>query len=97
MRPFFYHNDIIKICTETHLTADEIFGKLKKIHPKVWISTVYRNIEELVEKDKIRKITNLWKKALFEKNKWFHIHILDENTWKIIDKDCKTINLNLLD
>lgn len=95
MKPFFYHNDILNICTENHLTADEIFTNLKKIHPQVGISTVYRNIEELVNKWELKKITNLWKKALFEKNKWFHIHLVDENTWKIIDKDCENLNLNL--
>ena len=95
MKPFFYHSDILDICTENHLTADEIFSKLKKIHPKVWISTVYRNIEELVKNWKLKKIHNIGKKALFEKNKWFHIHLIDEKTWKIIDKDCKNLNLNL--
>ncbi len=95
MKPFFYHDDILDICTENHLTVDEIFKNIKKTHPKVWISTVYRNIEELVQNWKLKKITNIWKKALFEKNKWFHIHLIDENTWKIIDKDCEILNLNL--
>lgn len=97
MKKYFYHNDIIKICDWNHFTADEIYHKLKDIHPKVWVSTVYRNIEELTKLWKLNKITNVWQKALFEKNKWFHMHIFDKSSQKLIDVDIDSLNIPLPD
>ena len=95
MKKHYYYDDILKICKDVHLTADEVFTELKKKYPNVWISTVYRNLEDLTKKGEIKKITNIWKKAYFEKNKWFHIHIFDKANWKIIDFDPKNFNISL--
>jgi hypothetical protein len=35
----------------------------------------------------LRKVTWIWKKAYFEKNKGNHIHLIDKNTWEIKDLD----------
>jgi Fe2+ or Zn2+ uptake regulation protein len=69
MKRHYYHEEILKICDNKHLTAEEIFEKLKKKYHQVGISTVYRNVEELTKQGKLKKITNIGKKAVFEKNK----------------------------
>ena len=93
MKKHFYHNEILEICTNRHLTADEIFEELKKKHPQVGLSTVYRNVEELTQQGKLKKITNIGKKAVFEKNKWYHIHLYDEESNLIHDVDLSKIDL----
>jgi len=94
MKTPYYQDDIIKICDNNHLSVDEIFVRLKKIYPNVGRSTIYRNVENMVKDGKLRKITSLWDKALFEKNKWFHIHLFDEKTKKLIDLE-EEINIKL--
>jgi Fe2+ or Zn2+ uptake regulation protein len=49
MKRHYYHEEILKICDNKHLTAEEIFEKLKKKYHQVGISTVYRNVEELTK------------------------------------------------
>jgi hypothetical protein len=39
----------------------------------------------MVKKWDLKKVTWIWKKAYFEKNIWNHIHLVDKNTWKIVD------------
>ena len=95
MKTPYYYGDILKICENNHLTADEIFVKLKKKYPTVWISTIYRNLKYLTKVWKLKKITSLWKKTYFEKNKWFHIHLFDKANWKIIDLAPENFNIKL--
>ena len=85
MKTHYYTQDIINICDKKHLTVDEIFFKISNIYPEVGKSTIYRNVEQLVDSWDLRKVTWVWKKAYFEKNKWNHIHLIDEKTWKIFD------------
>ncbi len=87
MKKHFYHDEIVEICNCKHLTVDEIFEALSKANPLAWRSSVYRNVEELANKGELKKITWVWKKAYFEKNIWNHFHLIDKNTWKIVDLD----------
>lgn len=87
MKTHYYTKDIINLCDDKHLTVDEIFSKVKEIHPEAGMSSIYRNVEELVEEWLLKKVTWVGKKAFFEKYKWDHIHLVDKNTWLIIDLD----------
>lgn len=93
MKTHFYTNDIIKICDNNHLTVDEIYEKIATIYPQVWKSSIYRNVEELVKLWELKKVVWAWKKSLFEKNKWEHIHIIDEKSWEVIDIDIDNITI----
>ncbi len=87
MKTHYYTNEIIDICDCKHLTVAEIYDIISKKYPEAWKSSIYRNVEELVEKGDLRKVNWIWKKAYFEKNKWNHIHLIDNNTWEIKDLD----------
>jgi len=85
MKSYKYLDDIIKICKKKHLTVEEILAKLKKKYPRVWIATVYRAVNFLVKKWKMRKIENINKITYYETLVDFHIHFIDEKTGKIVD------------
>lgn len=87
MKTHFYTNEIIKICDNNHLTVDEIFETLSKKFPNAWKSSVYRNVEELSQKWELKKVIWAWKKTFFEKTKKEHIHLIDTESWKILDLD----------
>lgn len=42
--------------TEAHLSADEIYLRVRKILPKISLGTVYRNLELLYELEEINKL-----------------------------------------
>ena len=96
MKTHYYIDDIINICTDRHLTVDEIFTFLQEIYPDIWRSSVYRNVEQLSDKWKLNKVTWIGKKAYFEANIWNHIHLIDKNTWEIIDLPMESLDFNSL-
>jgi len=87
MKTHAYLSIIQEICKENHLNVDEIYDKLKLIHPKAWRSTVYRNVEEMTKEWILTKLSWIWEKTIYELTKWNHIHIIDTQTWEIIDID----------
>jgi len=95
MKKPFYQDEIIDLCDNNHFTVDEIFSLLKKKHSSIWRATIYRNVEDLVKNWYLRKLTNVGSKAVFEKNKWFHIHILDQKTWTLKDVEVDLNQLNI--
>ena len=87
MKTHYYTNDIVEICNNKHLTVAEIYDYISEKYSEAGKSSIYRNVEELVEKWDLRKVVWIWKKAYFEKNKWNHIHLIDKNTLEIKDLD----------
>jgi len=85
MKIHYYTKDIIDICDMKHLTVEQIFEKITIKFPEAGKSSIYRNVEQLVENGDLRKVTWIWKKAYFEKNNWNHIHLIDEKSWAIFD------------
>ena len=95
MKTHYYTQDIVNICDMKHLTVEQIFEEISKKFPEAGKSSIYRNVEQLVENWDLRKVTWIWKKAYFEKNNWNHIHLIDEKTWAIFDLDEKIEIKNL--
>ncbi len=87
MKTHYYTQYIINICDMKHLTVEQIFEEISKKFPEAGKSSIYRNVEQLVDNWDLRKVTWIWKKAYFEKNNWNHIHLIDEKTWAIFDLD----------
>ena len=85
MKKHYYKEDILKICDNRHLTVEEIFNEIYSKFSEAWKSSIYRNVEDMVKKWDLRKVVWIWSKAYFEKNKWNHIHLIDNNTWEISD------------
>lgn len=96
MKIHYYTDDIIDICTDKHLTVDEIFSHLQEKYPEIGRSSIYRNVEQLSEKGKLKKVVWIGKKSYFEANIWNHIHLIDENTWEIIDLPMESLDFNSL-
>jgi len=93
MKKHFYKQDIINVCENKHLTVDEIFCEINSMYPNCWKSSIYRNVKELTEEWKLKKVLWAWNKAYYEKSKWNHIHLIDSKTWKIIDLDVEKIDI----
>ena len=85
MKTCYYRDDISDICDHKHLTVDEIFNKISRKYPDAGKSSIYRNVECMVLSWDLRKVVWLGNKAYFEKNNGDHIHLIDNESWKIVD------------
>ncbi|HRI35721.1 MAG TPA: transcriptional repressor [bacterium] len=81
-----YREAILEACTLHHLTAEEIFERVRADFPRVGFSTIYRNVEELAGSGSLRKISGIGKKALFERVVHDHnAHFVDRETGMVYD------------
>ncbi len=67
-----------------HPTADELFGIVKKHHPRISLGTLYRNLALLSQLEVIRKI-DAGDKSRFDGNTCFHYHARCNKCDKLID------------
>jgi Fe2+ or Zn2+ uptake regulation protein len=50
MKTHYYTNEIVEICDCKHLTVAEIYDYISAKYPEAGKSSIYRNVEELVER-----------------------------------------------
>ena len=91
-----YKKEIKKICTHQHLVIEDIVKKLREKFPKAGLSTVYRNLNEMVRDGEINRLKILGNKWVYETNVWNHAHLIDSKTWKIVDIDIKSIDKSFI-
>jgi len=94
MKPHKYAESIKEICINKHLTIENILKELKKTSPWVWLATIYRTVDFLVNKWEMRKIDNIDKTSYYETIINPHIHFIDEDTKEIIDIPLDSVNIN---
>lgn len=80
MRTHQYREVILSACTCCHLSAEEIFEKIRQSHPRVGRATIYRNIDQLSQEGFLRKIPWVNGKAYYEYNHVPHAHLVDDKT-----------------
>ena len=70
-----------------HLTADEVYEKVRKRLPKISMGTVYRNLDVLATAGLIRKLEPHYSQMRFDGDLREHYHIICTRCGKISDAD----------
>lgn len=91
-----YKKTILKICDHHHLNTDQIFAELKTYFPKVWLSTVYRNIQELLQTGELKEVLILDGKMYYETDIGLHAHLIDEKNGIIHDVNLPCLDMSIL-
>ena len=91
VKKHFYMDVIEGICDHRHLTVDQIWEELHAEHPDAGRSTVYRNVEELVEQGRLIKLKGVGSKSLYEKTIEPHAHMVDQDGM-VIDLPLETMD-----
>ncbi len=68
-----------------HLSADEIYHRLKDDFPRISLGTVYRNLGVLHEQNRIRKLSFVSGRDRFDGRTGHHYHFLCERCNSIFD------------
>ena len=72
-----------------HMTAEEIFFKLRETQPGVALATVYNNLHALCLERSIRKISVSGEPDRYDKTSRPHAHLICEKCKKITDIEMK--------
>lgn len=91
-----YEKEIFAIVNNSceHLTAEQIFQKLKKTHPKVVLATVYNNLNKLLEEGLMRKVSVEGMPDRFDRVKK-HDHLVCKNCGKLADISFEDLTASL--
>ncbi len=73
------------LSSNEHLTADNIYDRLKENNPNLSLGTVYRNLTQLEEHGYIKKINIPGDPVRFDGNTEEHHHFICEKCGKIFD------------
>ena len=71
-----------------HPTAEEIYTEVHKVNSRISKSTVYRNINILVDNNDIRKISMPFGSDRYDYFHKVHNHIVCEKCGKVFDFEC---------
>jgi len=66
-----------------------------KKHPQIAKANIYRNIDKLVQENKLTKLSNIKCKSLYEKTIEPHAHFVCEDTEELIDIEINVDQLQL--
>jgi len=83
-----------------HLTADGIYGKMKKRFPRVSLATIYSILQLYVSKDLVSEIRITFDKSCYEARTDAHHHFFCRNCKKIYDIDlhpCPALQKEVVD
>jgi len=61
--------------TESHLTADQVYRRVRRTLPRISLGTVYRNLEVLAQNGLIGKLELAGAQKRFDRNPANHYHV----------------------
>ena len=91
-----YEKDIFAIINTSrdHLTVEQIFQKLREIHPQVVLATVYNNLNRLLEEELIRKVSVEGMPERYDRMKK-HDHLVCRRCGKLSDITLEDLTASL--
>lgn len=79
-----------------HLTADELYERVRKRMPRISLATVYRNLEILSEAGMIRKLEVSGRQKRFDWNTEEHDHIYCVRCHRVDNLEINRENIGIL-
>ncbi len=71
-----------------HISIDDIYEEVTKVHPSLSLATIYKNIILMVEKGVVVEVPIAGKKPKYELAKRDHIHLICTVCGTVEDKPC---------
>lgn len=71
--------------SDRHPTADEVFQKVRQKEPTISLATVYRNLNQLVENDIIKRIAVPGDSDHFDHTMQYHEHMICTKCGGLVD------------
>jgi len=71
-----------------HMSVEDIYEEIIKVHPSISLATIYKNIILMVEKAVLVEVPIAGKKPKYELAKMDHIHLVCTECGDVEDKPC---------
>jgi len=71
-----------------HMSVEDIYDEVIKVHPSISLATIYKNIILMVERTVLVEVPITGKKPKYELKKTDHIHLVCTECGEVEDKPC---------
>jgi Fur family ferric uptake transcriptional regulator/Fur family peroxide stress response transcriptional regulator len=89
LKATFQRMHILHVIDEAgHMSIEDIYEEVTKVHPSLSLATIYKNIELMVEKGVVVEVPIVGKKSKYELAKEDHIHLVCVECGMVEDKHC---------
>ena len=78
-----------------HMSVEDIYEELIKVHPSLSLATIYKNIILMKEKGVLVEVPIVDKKPKYELSKVDHIHLICTECGSVEDRMCLDITDNI--
>lgn len=89
LKATFQRMNILNIIEKRgHISVEDIYDEVIKIHPSISLATIYKNIILMMEKGVLVEVPIAGSKAKYELAKTDHIHLVCTECGSVEDQEC---------
>ena len=89
LKATFQRMNILEVIEKNgHMSVEDIYEEVIKVHPSLSLATIYKNIILMMEKGVLVEVPIAGKKPKYELNKTDHIHLVCTECGYVEDKPC---------
>jgi Fur family ferric uptake transcriptional regulator/Fur family peroxide stress response transcriptional regulator len=81
-------NILSVVYSHGHISVEDIYGEVTKVHPSLSLATIYKNIILMTEKGVLVEVPIIGKKSKYELSKADHMHLICTECGSVEDKVC---------
>ena len=89
LKATFQRTNILDVIDKNgHMSVEDIYEEIIKVHPSISLATIYKNIILMMEKSVLAEVPIAGKKPKYELCKMDHIHLVCTECGEVEDKEC---------
>ena len=89
LKATFQRMNILEVIDKNgHMSVEDIYEEVIKVHPSISLATIYKNIILMMEKGVLNEVPIAGKKPKYELAKMDHIHLVCTECGAVEDKVC---------
>ena len=98
LKATFQRMNILEVIEKSgHMSVEDIYEEVTKVHPSLSLATIYKNIILMMEKGVLVEVPIAGKKSKYELAKMDHIHLICTECGEVEDRSCLESTDKILD
>ena len=89
LKATFQRMNILEVIEKSgHMSVEDIYEEVTKVHPSLSLATIYKNIILMMEKGVLVEVPIAGKKSKYELAKVDHMHLICTECGEVEDRSC---------
>ena len=89
LKATFQRMNILEVIEKSgHMSVEDIYEEVTKVHPSLSLATIYKNIILMMEKGVLVEVPIAGKKSKYELSKVDHMHLICTEGGEVKDRSC---------